>query len=47
MEPIRMSSLTILPFQETFDHLRSFFYWPLPLALWPIPTAIPFWAVFL
>jgi len=42
-----MSSLTILPFQETFEHLRSFVSWPLPLALWPIPTAIPFWATFL
>lgn len=42
-----MNSLTGLPIQATFEHLISAIYWPLPLALWPIPMAIPFWAIFL
>jgi protein-S-isoprenylcysteine O-methyltransferase Ste14 len=42
-----MSSLAALPIEGILEHLRSAVYWPLPLALWPIPTAVPFWAIFL
>jgi protein-S-isoprenylcysteine O-methyltransferase Ste14 len=42
-----MSSLAALPIEDIFEHLWSAVYWPLPLALWPIPTAVPFWAIFL
>jgi protein-S-isoprenylcysteine O-methyltransferase Ste14 len=42
-----MSSLIGIPIHETLAYLGSAVYWPLPLALWPTPTAVPFWAIFL
>src|ERR1700758_416861 len=42
-----MSSVTGLPIPAMLEHLSSAIYWPLPLALWPIPMAIPFWVIFL
>ena len=40
-------SVTGLPIPAVLEHVSSAIYWPLPLALWPIPMAIPFWAIFL
>jgi protein-S-isoprenylcysteine O-methyltransferase Ste14 len=41
-----MSSLFDLHFAAILAPFREF-YWPLPLTLWPVPAAVPFWLVFL
>jgi protein-S-isoprenylcysteine O-methyltransferase Ste14 len=42
-----MDILSNVPFKETLEQFGTSLYWPLPFVLWPVPAAIPFWAVFL
>jgi protein-S-isoprenylcysteine O-methyltransferase Ste14 len=40
-----MGSVTGL--SAMIEYLNSAIHWPLPLVLWPIPMALPFWLIFL
>jgi protein-S-isoprenylcysteine O-methyltransferase Ste14 len=41
-----MSGVTDVAIPAMLEHLSAALYWPLPFAIWPIPTAIPFWLIF-